>query len=193
MFSFSRWRVNWNNLQVDGKCKLRGWRIGWREGGREGRKMVGEVWRNCNQILGASNALPFKPRVCNPFLMYSSISWFHSVFSQVAKTWLISSCRFFQTRCISLPRRAMENNARTSRNRLSKAAADDEWKLHGGEVDRWGVIKGRSVAISSRRISGRQPFIHRGHSLKSVGIASSPFRPSRYLAYQTEHIWPRNT
>lgn len=51
--------------------------------------MVGEVWRNCNQILGASNALPFKPRVCNPFPIYSSISWFHSVFSQVAKTWLI--------------------------------------------------------------------------------------------------------
>lgn len=33
MFSFSRWRVNWNNLQVDGKCKLRG-----REDG--GRSMV---------------------------------------------------------------------------------------------------------------------------------------------------------
>lgn len=27
--------------------------------------MVGEVWCNCNQILGASSALPFKLRVCN--------------------------------------------------------------------------------------------------------------------------------
>ena len=64
--------------------------------------------------------------------------------------------------------------------------------LRGGERGR-GVGEERGEG-TEYRVHVWQPFIHRGHSLKSrIGLVVRTVSASRYLAYQTEHIWPRNT
>lgn len=138
--------------------------------------MVGEVWRNCNQILGASNALPFKLRVCNSTCApdIPPIAWFSR------------KCRFFQSQTrfhVSLPRRAMENNHETD---CQKQRRTTEWKLHGGRSrydvgsmrgDQEGAIGCHFIGenIGPTTVHSQGPFLEiRGNSVVSCAPVSGP-------------------